>query len=385
MSHVYSSASVTLVAEASPDCNGGIFASGNAGRLTPQALLPVPCLNSEGAYCGTIYPQVLNPAVGYLSSYVHGPLSSRAWALQEDVLSQRILRYSQDQLFWACRTLFHPESNPAFFDEFRTIYDPRNFRRQELSMDVNVFHGHNRHLLLFWYTILKRYRTQALTFESDKFPAISGMAREIAARGNYTYKAGIWHEDAYWGLLWSTTGTARRTSQYIAPSWSWASLIEQNGYLDEKADQVTENIAQIVHINVTNVGDDIYGQITSASLKIQSRWRSIDPWDQEQAEIPPLGLLDLFRKSHSSSKKIQIYFDLEVARDSFGQGIICIQIAKGIQFGEGNSLPPTLYALLLEPTNHGKLKNEYRRIGLAALLTHAKYYEGWEQGTFTIV
>jgi hypothetical protein len=262
------------------------------------------------------------------------------------------------------------------------IYDPRNFRRQDISKDERIY---QRDLLMFWYDILTRYHPQSLTFENDKFPAISGMAREIGVRGNYTYKAGIWQEDVHRGLLWSTTSAAKRTSQYIAPSWSWASLIDQTRRLYSKVHEVTENVAKIVHIDVTNVGDDIYGQVTSASLKIQSRWRSVDPWDQEQAEIPPLFLLHLFPKPPSSSKKIQIYFDLEVARESFGQDIICIQIAKGRQFGEDNSLPPTLYALLLEPTNHDKLKNEYRRIGLATLLTHARYYEGWEQGTFTII
>jgi len=57
MSHVYSNASVTLIAEASRDSSGGIFASGNAGRLAPHSCLPVPCINSEGTYWGTMYPQ----------------------------------------------------------------------------------------------------------------------------------------------------------------------------------------------------------------------------------------------------------------------------------------------------------------------------------------
>jgi hypothetical protein len=92
MSHVYSNASVTLLAGASSDSDGGIFASANASRLPPQSLLPVPCCDSNGAYGGTIYPQNYNFGFGILGAYEEGPLSSLAWALQEDVLSQRILR-----------------------------------------------------------------------------------------------------------------------------------------------------------------------------------------------------------------------------------------------------------------------------------------------------
>jgi hypothetical protein len=68
MSHVYSNASVTVIAEASSDSHGGIFASSNAGRLTAESLLSVPCCNSNGAYYGIIYPQEFNTGVGVLGS-----------------------------------------------------------------------------------------------------------------------------------------------------------------------------------------------------------------------------------------------------------------------------------------------------------------------------
>jgi len=310
-------------------------------------------------------------------------LSSRAWALQEDVLSQRILRYSRDQLFWACRTSFHSESNPTYFDETKMIYDPRNFRRQDISKNVRAEQRLLRNLLTFWYTILRRYHTQSLTFENDRSPAISGMAREIAARGNYTYKAGIWQEDAHHGLVWSTTGTPKRTSEYIAPSWSWASLIHQNGDLYEKAYEVTENFSKILQIDVINVEDDTYGQVSSASLKIQGPWRSIDPWDQKQAELQSPDLQP-FPKYCSSFKKIQIYFDLDITTDGLCQDIICLQIAKAKDFRMESS--PRLYGLLLRPISHDSPKNEYQRIGLAALPTHGKRMEEtWEQGIFTII
>lgn len=101
MKQVYSNAIVTLVAEASEDSHSGIFTSANAGRAKP---VHVPFHDGRGNYSGSLYSQAFHQYFGVAGCYEPGPLSSRAWALQEDVLSQRILRYASDQLFWACRT-----------------------------------------------------------------------------------------------------------------------------------------------------------------------------------------------------------------------------------------------------------------------------------------
>jgi Heterokaryon incompatibility protein (HET) len=417
MSRVYSNASITLIAEASTDSSSGIFATRNSGRLSPQAVLPVPCIDSQGAYCGTIYPQKFNTGGGPVGSYEEGPLSSRAWALQEDVLSKRILRYSRDQLFWACRTSFRSESNPNSFEDHQKIYDPRNFRRHDMS--------DNRRLLTFWYEILNKYYPRSLTFERDKFPAISGIAREIAALTNYSYKAGIWQEDAHLGLLWSSTGSSKRTSRYIAPSWSWASLIKNDNkrvFLNDKAYRVTEKRAEILQIGVTNVEADTYGQVTSAFLKIQSKWRSIDAWDLNQAEISTSYSREQFHDSPPTFRRIRIFFDVDVTREPLGQDIICVQIARAEWWGQENQKredrerdrrwieampwlampwldneravvtlsPGRLWAWLLKPTNRGGSENEYQRLGLAVIPRTRRFLdegweEGWEKGTFTII
>ena len=101
MKQVYSNATVTLVAEASEDTHSGIFKSANAGRAKP---IHIPVHDSTGNYQGSLYLQNNAQAIGVRGCYAPGPLSCRAWALQEDVLSQRILRYASDQLFWSCHT-----------------------------------------------------------------------------------------------------------------------------------------------------------------------------------------------------------------------------------------------------------------------------------------
>jgi hypothetical protein len=75
-----------------------------------------------------------------------------------------------------------------------------------------------------------------LTFETDKLPAIAGVAAKLQSLLKYKYLAGLWQEDLFHGLLWRCdiypeaysrvsldSTTVEASTSYIAPPWSWAS------------------------------------------------------------------------------------------------------------------------------------------------------------------
>jgi hypothetical protein len=86
-----------------------------------------------------------------------------------------------------------------------------------------------------------------LSFKTDVFPCISGIAAAAAKAGGDEYVAGIWQNDLATGLLWTklrSHRTATETQQeylmsleypspYIAPSWSWAAHRNVEFVLDE--------------------------------------------------------------------------------------------------------------------------------------------------------
>lgn len=369
MGYVYSRATVTLVAEASPNCHNGIFAPANGSRTST---IRIPCVDSAGAPHGALYPQDFNDGIGVSGMFKPGPLSSRAWALQEDVLSQRVLRFAEDQLFWACQTSFHSESNPTVFGEFQKVYDPRIFRQGDAS----------RTLLGFWYDMMDHYGTRALTFDKDKFPAVSAMAKEIGALTGHIYRAGIWQEDAGLGLLWSGRGTGQRSPEYIAPSWSWASLRSQKGNLYGEVCGNEETIADILGFDVTNTTDDVYGQVVAASLRLRGPSRSVDPWDPEHARLH-WGDVQIARLPRDSEK---MHCQLDVQGEQPSHGIICIQVARVMIFGDARSAKPTLAGLLLKPVKQGDGEETYQRIGRAVFRTSdATITEGWERQTVTVI
>jgi hypothetical protein len=96
-----------------------------------------------------------------------------------------------------------------------------------------------------WLRAVKDYSQRNLTFADDKFPAISGLARELQALTDSYYVVGLWKDDLLRDLLWRMVNkgdqgpefgpksiiSARQlldivhplpTSTCAAASWPWA-------------------------------------------------------------------------------------------------------------------------------------------------------------------
>src|SRR6187402_1176723 len=77
-----------------------------------------------------------------------------------------------------------------------------------------------------WLGIAEDFSTKDLTFESDKLPALSGLASYFCQRHGQEYFAGLLSGSIAEGLLWRphSPGGLSRPMEYTAPTWSWTSL-----------------------------------------------------------------------------------------------------------------------------------------------------------------
>lgn len=85
-----------------------------------------------------------------------------------------------------------------------------------------------------WTRLVKDYRTESLTYETDRAIAFAGIARAIQGQTKMTYLAGIWKEFAEFELLWivrrpgvlsdETNKKLAEQQKLEAPSWSWFSV-----------------------------------------------------------------------------------------------------------------------------------------------------------------
>jgi hypothetical protein len=148
-----------------------------------------------------------------------GHLALRAWVLQEQVLSTRILHYTATELLFECKTSYRCECMPA-----RKAYPST----PSLIPKALAKRGQNNIAIWdAWQHMVEQYTHRKLTVASDKLPAISGIASKIKDATCSTYLAGVWKDNLASDLLWSTwppVAGCHAPETYRAPTFSWASL-----------------------------------------------------------------------------------------------------------------------------------------------------------------
>ena len=153
------------------------------------------------------------------------PLAYRAWALQEKELSTRSIHFGFRQLLWECRELKGSSQLPwctARDREDRFGLDQELSYIEDLPEDWVLPYS----MSMRWLSISEEYSSRSLTHETDKITALSGIAQSFRKYfPKDEYVAGIWSSHLPLALLWHPDHhiNKQRTTEYVAPSWSWAS------------------------------------------------------------------------------------------------------------------------------------------------------------------
>lgn len=163
-------------------------------------------------------------------------VGQRAWTLQELLLAPRVVQYGfsktcgERQMTWECqdRQLLEGEEMPE--DDIRPdhtkglLYEV-DYRHIKLQQNPSSWTWPGQHIYRVWRSIVCEYMKRSLTFESDKFAAIAGIAAEVQKRNHDQYVTGLWKNHIVSDLLWLPTYNALlEPSPLHAPSWSWASV-----------------------------------------------------------------------------------------------------------------------------------------------------------------
>lgn len=254
MGQIYGNAGLTLMAARSSSVQNGF--------LKPTT----PC----AVYCGAAEFRGTPKPVFLTHSKVNPPLTPdsldlRAWALQEEYLSRRKVKFTSRQMEWHCQL-------QKFEEQEREPFHHHSPPRSTLP-NFRVNHKDQ------WKEIVKDYAARQLTFQSDRLPALSGLARLYAAQTRYKYLAGIWSgRDLIELLLWFRTtdgsecsGITVLQSPYIAPTWSWLaaeSPVDFKQWLGLETNH--KHIAMDLDCSVTLKTMDPFGEITDGYLDLSA-------------------------------------------------------------------------------------------------------------------
>lgn len=117
------------------------------------------------------------------------PLDRRAWALQESLLSPRILAYGRKEMLWRCQTdvvIKTPDGIKTSKPLPAGIFEPDPPEITDTGLE--------RRQISIWHSIGHDYSGRELSLRSDRVPAISGIASELALHWKDDYLAGMWRK-----------------------------------------------------------------------------------------------------------------------------------------------------------------------------------------------
>jgi hypothetical protein len=116
--------------------------------------------------------------------------------------------FTKDELQWACN------------EDLRCECDGGDYAGSSLrfSEDLDPYE--------YCHSVLNEYTSRELTFESDKLPALAGVASRLHELTRSAYLAGIWKDNAVLDICFKSrySGSGKLSHLFRAPTFSWAAF-----------------------------------------------------------------------------------------------------------------------------------------------------------------
>lgn len=214
---IYRGSTITIIALSSPSADAGLPAFSATLPLQPQLSCTV-----QGVHLVGLMPT--------LSQYIWTESwGSRAWTLQEALLSHRCLYISDHQLYFECETVQYCESldhTRSWVHNLTADNIPDRLHRLTWIME-QAGSGCLRNLLdttsdrfLHWGQKVTLYSYRSMTNQEDGLRAFDGVLQRLKTMYTGGFIYGLPVEDLNWALLWQNQWPAQRRAGF--PSWCWA-------------------------------------------------------------------------------------------------------------------------------------------------------------------
>ncbi|KAK4101286.1 HET-domain-containing protein [Parathielavia hyrcaniae] len=364
-------------------------------------------------------PWTLSNESAWADEIESAPISKRGWVVQERFLATRVLHFTRNQIYWECLERSHSATEPTHDlstgrrgRSKATAYKTSRIglARTRAELDAapagqpppwsedshhpnpasSSFHAH-------WGPIVGIYANCALTKESDRFPAMSGIAKAFQQVSGDVYLAGLWKRLLWTDLPWQSLASAGvpacRSSEAYAPSWSWASVVGGDvrlGIAHTKFGSLPTRLIRLVEARVVPeppaAGGDVTGMLRSAELDVECmmyyyRWdggrRRLEVFEDEaRTEVffwqtgddDGGGTLDL----HLDTSELVAQFAAAGQIDG-----VCVPVS-GAYHGYGGGKNEYL---VLEHESGSR----FRRIGLLRAGEIGKWIQGWSESRSSVI
>lgn len=163
------------------------------------------------------------------------PVRKRAWILQEQILSRRILHATCSQFVWECNSINEREDGTAY--DQKTYLSPEKAWRTRLrgfpqkmrdggNGERDVFEFEQR----WWWDCVNDYMKRSLTRTSDQYAALAGIVQFHQDISRNKPIVGLWERHLALHLAWKVYHEPREHKTPLLdradcrPSWTWMSF-----------------------------------------------------------------------------------------------------------------------------------------------------------------
>ncbi|KAK8108932.1 HET-domain-containing protein [Apiospora sp. TS-2023a] len=249
MTEVYGNAYLTIAADNCGNAFQGLSSDGPfRDLLRSKFQTQCPSRSSHGTTNVRVRKLENKTSQGYHGDDALPPsfLEARGWCLQEMLLSRRVLRFGQTEIAWQCQEMECCEC-PKNARVSTRVYDhDMAYLKSDFLRRINVADN--------WIRIIGNFTRRDLSRNTDRLPAIEGIAKRIIMRDRLSesdYLVGLWRSRLGEELIWHTDRSAYglirhaepgRKSQRLdnIPTWSWASVTGAVEFLSNSDVQVEE-------------------------------------------------------------------------------------------------------------------------------------------------
>ncbi|KAI0629943.1 heterokaryon incompatibility protein-domain-containing protein [Trametes polyzona] len=305
MRHIYRYAYVTIIAGSASKVSEGFLqvrrpvtfschcrqqTSNTALDTTPLAgsnlTFPFLCPTAEGAPTREVGTVSLIPldahemctVSGLDTGWLEDPITTRAWCMQEWLLSPRSLNFASHTLQYKCQTTTLNVGDAycdMSFDAVSRLPPSVLFEQLEAESNQAVEHGTAEweRLHRSWWLVVEDYTPRSISFPSDKLVACAGVAEDFQRALGSDYLAGLWRDTILPDLLWfiyypGPIPRGQSPLAYRAPSWSWAA---RDGGVNWNSRGTYIPFAEVLQCGTTLLDATLpFGQVTGGYLVLRA-------------------------------------------------------------------------------------------------------------------
>jgi hypothetical protein len=314
---------------------------------------------------------------------LESPIFERGWTFQEALLSPRLVMFFPHGQRPALRCSKYTVQT----DGGKPVVHPKplvSLRELERVVEKGGLKGDayyiNEAKLEEWVMIVENFSRRSFTYQTDKMPAIMGIASEWKALFNQgSYWAGLWSTTLAKSLMWKPKRgyyyPRAACEPYVAPSWSWASRAHPVEYqiLDEINRDEGANSFEVTSCEIIPVHEDLpNGMIKAARLTIKCLTAFVDVETPESE--------DFFYEGPSCRRSVKIVFD-DSPRSREVRKVWLLYINDEEPYNNTHAI-----GIVVTEVDQTDIDgaNLYKRVG-SFVIRSCDAFDGCPIGTFTII